>query len=388
MLSLKYMFVNIFSIFLLLSYLPTCMASPTSKTAPFPKISFKIFSEFILKTFNPEISLSTVLMLLFSIIENPELIMLHNRQRHSYLVGEKKRIDNGWIRAFIKALTETLSYENMQTLFQDDQIPVPTITGFNLTFSQTFQFANKLDNLIELLGLTSPIDNSESLHSISKDEIQPIRFICPSIPFCPIDKYHLNALDDIMSVYVVSGLTSYKAYSLGGSCAKCKNQCHYYADHISYNNSEEDRLSSYINSAHFLRLGQKIWAERNFGNFVLQAMYAFHGSAATIMDFWNRSSTSNIHLTRRHIWQAFAQASIRLISFDIKTPFLLPTQINPKMLLSEAFSQLGNNGIINIEHYCSKCTHRSTIQPENEDEMLYVNMIVIDGLVVGPTVSI
>ena len=78
----------------ILTFMPFVSAAP--QTQPFPQISFKDFSQFIEGVFGPKISLATVLLLLFSMTENPELLSLHARQQHP--TGEEKKIvASGWI---------------------------------------------------------------------------------------------------------------------------------------------------------------------------------------------------------------------------------------------------------------------------------------------------
>jgi hypothetical protein len=59
----------------LLSFIPT--VSATSNTSPFPDIPFSTFSSFIQSNFNNNISLSSTLVILFSLLENPDLLNLH-----------------------------------------------------------------------------------------------------------------------------------------------------------------------------------------------------------------------------------------------------------------------------------------------------------------------
>jgi len=58
-----------------------------------------MFSSFILRTFNPDIFLASVLLMLFSLIEN-----LHTKQKYPALYGEKKSVANGWIKALGKKI--------------------------------------------------------------------------------------------------------------------------------------------------------------------------------------------------------------------------------------------------------------------------------------------
>lgn len=372
-------------------FLPVCLGLPFNQSArsstPFPRISFQHFSDFILSTFHPNISLSTVLLLLFSLMETPELLNLHNRQKKSQITGEQARMDNGWIRALIHGLESKLSHSKLATLF-------PNSVSFSknkktLSISEQTQLAIQLNSFIELLGLTSMDQNNDfqPIATISQAEIKPIHFICPSTAVCEsagCHSRHLNRLKLESKVSVIIPFTTYTAIALGGRCEKCG--VIYYADHKSFSSLDpEQPPMEYINSAHFLKIGQTIWTTWEFANMILQAMYSFHGSAATIMDFYNRiSSSGKFQVTRRHIWQAFAQISIRLISEHTKRKFTLPSRADPKRLLDEAYSQLGNQGVICLSHYCDACTHKSVYQ--EGEETLYVNMVVIDGLVVGATV--
>jgi hypothetical protein len=63
-----------------LAMLPVTSAS--SVGAPFPDIPFKSFSQFISQNFSSKISLSTVLVIMFSLTENPDLLNLHARQQY------------------------------------------------------------------------------------------------------------------------------------------------------------------------------------------------------------------------------------------------------------------------------------------------------------------
>ena len=69
-------------VFWLLSWLPTVAAQPPLPSKSFPNPTFQAFSNFILSNFHSEISLTTTLLVLFSLINNPELLNLHARQTH------------------------------------------------------------------------------------------------------------------------------------------------------------------------------------------------------------------------------------------------------------------------------------------------------------------
>ena len=73
----------------LLLSLPTVVA--TSNMQSFPDITFKVFSNFVAQNFSSWVSLAKVLLVLFSLIENPDLLNLHGRQKiHMFKVKERK----------------------------------------------------------------------------------------------------------------------------------------------------------------------------------------------------------------------------------------------------------------------------------------------------------
>jgi hypothetical protein len=82
-------------------FMPFVSASP--KTQPFPDLSFKDFSAFVEQTFGSKITLATVLLLLFTMAENPEFLNLHACQQHP-IEGENMTVASGWIRALSHAV--------------------------------------------------------------------------------------------------------------------------------------------------------------------------------------------------------------------------------------------------------------------------------------------
>ena len=83
----------------------TYSASPEHS---FPNIPFAAFSDTIQSIFGPNISLATVLTILFTLIENPDLLNLHlHQQQCKYNIENKVQI-SGWIIALVNALTNQL----------------------------------------------------------------------------------------------------------------------------------------------------------------------------------------------------------------------------------------------------------------------------------------
>ena len=77
-----------FKLWIALTLIPLVSAAP--QTQSFPDVPFYIFNDFIQDTFSSKVSLATVLLVLFSLTENPELLSLHARQQNSKYKGENK----------------------------------------------------------------------------------------------------------------------------------------------------------------------------------------------------------------------------------------------------------------------------------------------------------
>ena len=54
----------------------------------FPDITFKVFNDFVNENFSSKVTLSTVLLVLFSLKDNPELLSLHAKQQNATGKGE------------------------------------------------------------------------------------------------------------------------------------------------------------------------------------------------------------------------------------------------------------------------------------------------------------
>ena len=64
----------------------------------FPDIPFNVFSDYISKNFNSNISLSAVFLIFFSLIENPDFLNLHARQKIKVLDSERATQATGWLK--------------------------------------------------------------------------------------------------------------------------------------------------------------------------------------------------------------------------------------------------------------------------------------------------
>jgi hypothetical protein len=162
-------------VMLALAALPVTKASPTID-APFPTLTFKAFSDFIAQNFSSKIPLSTVLVILFSLTENPDLLSLHMRQQYAKTHGEKAIATSGWIRALARALIEDIGQNQRKPLkmknINQNATQEELITAFGI----------KLDALSKVLGLYS-YDRHGQLQTkvkpVSHDSIRPVHVISP-----------------------------------------------------------------------------------------------------------------------------------------------------------------------------------------------------------------
>jgi hypothetical protein len=69
----------------------------SSEPGAFPDIPFNVFSDYISKTFNSDISLSTIFLIFFSLIENPDLLNMHARQKVKVLKSERATQATRWL---------------------------------------------------------------------------------------------------------------------------------------------------------------------------------------------------------------------------------------------------------------------------------------------------
>ena len=88
-------------------------------------------------------------------------------------------------------------------------------------------------------------------------------------------------------------------------------------------------------------------------------MYNFHASASAYAEYWNNTfETKQISITHPEIWQAFVQHFVHTIAKEFNIDIEFDDGLNIKEITTQAFSLLGENGIIRAadEHTCAKCT--------------------------------
>jgi energy-coupling factor transporter transmembrane protein EcfT len=294
---------------LALFFLPYVMASTHS--TPFPNIGFKEFSDLILGNFGPTISLPTVLVLLFSVTNNTELLSLHFKQA-------KKNEATSWIRCLARAIKQQLGPDSTNTLFSSSELSL-----FETTITRDpdiASLAGKLGHFSETLKVY-PYNQKQkftgTLKPISHESIQPALLICPNSSVCLTLGCNQSPLQqntrprDIPRVTLIKGTNIHQNVQLlSGWCKKCETI--YYADHERTPASENaEAMKFFLNSAHYLKVGRKLWVNREFSTAVLNAMYDLHASASGWMNFFNDTyGNKGLKLSHRHIWAAFVQESI------------------------------------------------------------------------------
>jgi CxC5 like cysteine cluster associated with KDZ transposases len=217
------------------------MATAGSSEIPFPDISFKDFNKFVNSNFSPQVSLSTVLLVLFTMTENSDLLNLHARQKNPQCSGELKQSFSGWIRALARGLIDRLE-EKTNNLFTESEYLEKS--GSDLITPLTI----KLDKLMDVLNL-NPFSKSgklrKRLQPISHQEITAIHFICPQSMECedltcdPRGLHQATRDRDIPKVTLIKGNKIYKNVAvLSGKCPQCETV--YYADHESIGRSTDN----------------------------------------------------------------------------------------------------------------------------------------------------
>jgi uncharacterized Zn finger protein (UPF0148 family) len=374
------------------------MATAGSSESPFPDISFKDFNKFVNSNFSPQVSLSTVLLVLFTMTENSDLLNLHARQKNPQCIGELKQSSSGWIRALARSLIDRLE-ETTKNLFIESECLEKSRNDLITPLTV------KLDKLMDVLKL-NPFSKSgklrKRLQPISHREITAVHIICPQSTECediqcdPRGLHQATRDRDIPKVTLIKGNKIFKNVTvLSGKCPKCETV--YYADHESLGRNTDNPQRVYLNSAKYLKVGQSVWVDRVFSSAVVNAIYSFHASAAAYTEFWNNSFAclnpeSTCLVTRRIIWKAFVHESIRDIGLASQQHLTLSDNLSINDLTQEAFNHLGNNGIISAAngHACSECTQpyrRSQYETidQIEENRASVKMVVVDGIVMGPT---
>ncbi|KAM6491148.1 hypothetical protein JOM56_013387 [Amanita muscaria] len=369
------------------------VAAASREQQPFPDVPFAVFSKFVEDHFISTVSLSTVLMVLFSVTENTDLLSLHYRQRCS----ERSTSATGWIRCFGSAVQKRLEEENESLLKESDVDAEGSVQKTNIAIGL------KLDALARVGYIQ--LTNQANSRSCNKKAL-----------------FQWTRARDVPLVRLIKDFKVHEQVQVySGHCKGCKTL--YYADHerAPYASIVGQHERVYLNSAKYIKIGQSLWVDRAFTAAVLSGMYTFHASAAAYTEFWNSAfDTDGRGMSRRQVWQAFVQESIRLVASSSNNHFAIQDGLPIDEVTKEAFTMLGENGILRSadQHECSECTHKykraSDVIPDangnvsdmvgmeeriidvegqaeaeqdvdEEDEAAQVKMVVVDGIVMGYT---
>src|ERR1700678_3488085 len=118
----------------------------------FPDIAFKAFNDFVTTNFSSKVSLATVLLILFSITENSELLSLHGRQQRQMFQEEHATKTTAWIKALAKGVRSRLPGDAREFFTKNDR---PESDDDLVT-----SLAVMLDGLAKALKL-SPFDDDD-----------------------------------------------------------------------------------------------------------------------------------------------------------------------------------------------------------------------------------
>ncbi len=403
---------------MLLLLSPTVCAS--SESGAFPNVTFNVFSDFISKNFHKDIPLSTVFLIFFSLIENSDLLNLHARQKIKVLSDERNTKATGWMKCLSRTLYKQMSDQDKgveEMLFTSSELLQFTDEEKRIT-----PLTVKLDELAIALNLIPhKIAPKTKLLPISQKEIQLVLVICPRSVICedincgPRSLVQGTKPRDIPKVTLIKGTAIYKDVPvLTGQCSKCTTL--YSADHerVVQNAVRKECTSVYLNSALYLKIGQSLWVDHIFSTAVLNAMYSFHASSSAYVEFWNNSFGSTdkeneYQITHRQVWQSFVQESVRTIASSIhpSNNLELDSGVNINEVTAQPFNCLGQSGHIHSAtgHTCAECAHKykqtvdvipsedelqniSSGSQEMDVDFSPVTMVVVDGIVMGPTVII
>ena len=304
---------------LLMGLIPVVSATPNHEALS--NITFQEFARFVEDNFSSTVSLATVLVTLFTISDNSDLLNLHSRMQHSKM-GERGQTITGWIKALARALSEKLGQNNTKRLFKQSE----EMSDYdNERLNQGL--AVKLDALYQLLDISPYNDQDERrpTYKESKTEIEPAYVICPISMECQTTTCNGRSLllttrdRDVPRVTLIKGSTLHeKVHLLTGECSTCHTK--YFPDHETSARSVQSQSNKfYLNNAKYLKVGQSVWVDRVFSTGVINGMCHFHASTSAFAEFWNDTfwSTQRVKarkISRQQVWHAFMQESIRTVA--------------------------------------------------------------------------
>src|SRR6266446_2439990 len=227
-------------------------------------------------------------MVLLSITHNTELLSLHFKQDQA---GSRATL---WIKCLSCAILEQLGSDNADTLFSESELSM--FATATTKHRDVASLSLKLSELSQLLGLY-PYNKKKkftgTLQPISHSSIQPACLICPNSSVClteGCDHCFLKQntpTKDIPRVTLIKGTEVFENVQLlSGFCSNCKTI--YYADHERTAATKDTEAMQFsLNSAKYLKVGQKLWVDRKFSTAVMNGIYHLHASTSGWANYFN-----------------------------------------------------------------------------------------------------
>ena len=120
------------------------------------------------------------------------------------------------------------------------------------------------------------------------------------------------------------------------------------------------RKRVYLLTANYLKIGQSLYVDRVFSNAVMNGIYSFHASTAAYAEFWTNiyGKPSGFKVNRCQLWQTFIQESVRTLSQASNIFFEVGDNSSIEDLIRDAYAILREQGGIRLadKHACSECT--------------------------------
>ena len=161
-------------------------------------------------------------------------------------------------------------------------------------------------------------------------------------------------------------------------------------------------MQFFLNSAKYLKVGQKLWVDHKFSSAVMNGIYHLHASTSGLENYFNDTYSNNcVTLSHHQVWAAFLQESTWQASETSEIDFVIPDVASIDEVTEKAFAVLGNNGRIQSakDHACAECSQlyqaasnaipsvgNSNTAAQDSGQMQNVTMKVIDGMVNGTKV--
>ncbi|KAF8868808.1 hypothetical protein CPB84DRAFT_1818953 [Gymnopilus junonius] len=267
---------------------------------------------------------------------------------------------SSWIIPLVNGLLDHLGKRQTSTLFFDQEFNDAVDTKKD----KTRIIAEKLDNIAEGLSLLQPV---------SHKKIRPVLIICSTSFVCRTSSCKprslLQATQEWHTVHN-------NVPVLTGKCNDCNTS--YSADHECYYNSSMDHI---------------------FTTSAVNVMYNFHASASAYAEFWNNtfetsSVTESVHTIAQESTDVTTGAfSILAADQHSCSECTQPHRTSNNSLINNPAAVAGvdqnaeavpalNNQLASTQ---TEALPFSGTQETSDDTKKFVKMVVLDGIVMGPT---